>query len=193
MPALAVQTPQHALHLGNSAIRAPNYDRTRAALFLRPFFTRHNCAGLRRDFPSSSWCCACSPESISKERPEQEVLPRDRKHRADPDGRLRRRCRHGGRHSHPDRRRQFPGGLCFARSGNRTCLHQMLMRCGMQPSMIGPGHPRPQPGTLIASAIFDPAPKVSLKDRNPLSRSCRCDERRSQTLHQHPGARPGHQ
>src|SRR6185312_2636797 len=44
-------------------------------------------------------------------------------------------------------------------------LHELLMRYGMQPSMIGPGI-LDRNGTLIASAIFDPAPAVSLGDRN---------------------------
>ena len=48
---------------------------------------------------------------------------------------------------------------------NETKLHQLLAGLAMQPSMIGPGV-LDRNGTLIASAVFDPVPRVSLSDRN---------------------------
>ncbi len=44
-------------------------------------------------------------------------------------------------------------------------LHRRLADYALQPSMIGPGI-LDRNGTLIGSAIFDPVPNVSLKDRN---------------------------
>src|SRR5262245_61548815 len=43
-------------------------------------------------------------------------------------------------------------------------LHRLLTRYALQPSMIGPAI-MDRNGTLIASAIADPVPKVSLRDR----------------------------
>jgi len=48
---------------------------------------------------------------------------------------------------------------------HETELHRLLTGYALQPSMIGPGV-LDSNGTLIASAIVDPVPKISLKDKN---------------------------
>ena len=48
---------------------------------------------------------------------------------------------------------------------HETELHGLLTRYALQPSMIGPAI-LDRDGTLIASALVDPVPKISLKDRN---------------------------
>ncbi len=50
-------------------------------------------------------------------------------------------------------------------ASNETELHQLLKGYAVQPSMIGPAI-LDRDGTLIASAIVNPVPKISLKDRN---------------------------
>jgi signal transduction histidine kinase len=48
---------------------------------------------------------------------------------------------------------------------HETDLHRLLVQYALQPSMLGPAI-LDRDGTLIASALVDPAPKVSLKDKN---------------------------
>jgi signal transduction histidine kinase len=48
---------------------------------------------------------------------------------------------------------------------HETELHGLLTRYALQPSMIGPAI-LDRDGTLIASALVEPVPKISLKDRN---------------------------
>jgi hypothetical protein len=48
---------------------------------------------------------------------------------------------------------------------HETELHRLLTRYALQPSMIGPAV-LDRGGTLIASALVDPVPKISLTDRN---------------------------
>jgi len=51
---------------------------------------------------------------------------------------------------------------------NEAELHRLLKGYALQPSMIGPAV-LDRDGTLIASAVFDPAPRISLKDRKIFS------------------------
>lgn len=55
-----------------------------------------------------------------------------------------------------------------ASEANEAELHRLLKGYALQPSMIGPAV-LDRNGTLIASAIFDPVPRISLKDRNIFS------------------------
>jgi signal transduction histidine kinase len=50
-------------------------------------------------------------------------------------------------------------------AAHETELHRLLASYALQPSMIGPGV-LDRDGTLIASALADPVPKISLRDKN---------------------------
>ena len=117
------------------------------------------------------------------------ILSRDRQYLADPDGRFRRRRRHGGRHT------QRACGGDGARRGFATPheaeLHRLLAGYALPPSMIGPAV-LDRDGTLIASARAADVPNISLKDRNTFR--VHADAPNAiQPLYRHADARPDHQ